>query len=162
MQSFAKFKSESKEKKFEYQLVLAGKKGWLAKEYHQIVKDLGLSKDVVFTGYVVGEELVPLFKGAEFFVMPSLYEGFGMTVLEAFATKTPAILSNVSSLPEIAGDGAMFVNPLNVDEIAESFVKFSKDESLRKTFAEKGFEIAKKFDWDETARKTLEVYESLK
>lgn len=161
LQAFAKFKEESAGK-FEYQLVLAGKNGWLAKEYHQIIKDLGLSKEVVFTGYVVGEELVPLFKGSEFFVMPSLYEGFGMTVLEAFATKTPAIISNVSSLPEIAEDGAVFVNPLDVDEIANAMKKFSQDESLRKGFAGKGFEIAKKFDWDEAAKKTLEVYESLK
>lgn len=165
LQAFAKFKDDFKSnsaKKFEYQLVLAGKNGWLAKEYHQIIKDLGLSKDVVFTGYVVGEELVPLFANSEFFIMPSLYEGFGMTVLEAFATKTPAILSNVASLPEIAADAALFVNPLDVDEMAGSIKKFAEDESLRKSFAEKGYEIAKKFDWDETAKKTLEIYMNLR
>jgi glycosyltransferase involved in cell wall biosynthesis len=165
LEAFSKFKVNQKQKnagKFEYQLVLAGKRGWLAQEYHQIIKDLGLSKDVVFTGYVIGDELVPLFRGAEFFVMPSLYEGFGMTVLEAFATKTPAILSNVSSLPEIAGDAALFINPLDTNQLAESIAKFASDPVLRASYVEKGLVQAKKFDWDKTARETLEVYKSLK
>lgn len=165
LEAFAKFKNQSRQKKsgeFEYQLVLAGKRGWLANEYHQIIKDLGLSKDVVFTGYVVGDELVPLFRGAQFFVMPSLYEGFGMTVLEAFATKAPTILSNVSSLPELAGEGAYYVNPLDTRELVEAIAKFSTDQNLRESFAVKGFEQAKKFDWEKTARQTLEVYKSLK
>ncbi|HAV11607.1 MAG TPA: hypothetical protein DCX32_03635 [Candidatus Moranbacteria bacterium] len=165
LQAFAKLKEEYKNsgnKKFEYQLVLAGKKGWLSEEYIQIIKDLGLSKDIVFTGYIIGDELVPLFKNSEFFIMPSLYEGFGMTVLEAFATKTPAIISNVSSLPEIAKDGALYVNPLSVDEIKDAMKKFIEDGNLRSTYKEKGFAIAQKFDWDETAKKTLEIYESLK
>ncbi len=165
LQAFAKLKNEYKSsggKKFEYQLVLAGKRGWLASEYLQIIKDLGLSKDVIFTGYIIGDELVPLFKNAEFFVMPSLYEGFGMTVLEAFATKTPAIVSNVSSLLEVVQDGALLVNPLSVDEIAEAMKKFIEDENLRNEYREKGFAIAQKFDWNETAKKTLEIYESLR
>jgi len=165
LQAFAKLKEEYKNsgaKKFEYQLVLAGKKGWLAEEYQQIIKDLGLSKDVVFTGYIIGDELVPLFKNCEFFIMPSLYEGFGMTVLEAFATKTPSIISNVATLSEIADGGAMSVNPLSVEEITGSMKTFLEDEDLRNTYREKGLAIAQKFDWDETAKKTLEIYESLK
>lgn len=164
LEAFAKFKTAQKQnsdEKFGYQLVLAGKRGWLASEYHQIAKDLGLSNDVVFTGYVVGDELVPLFQGAEFFVMPSLYEGFGMTALEAFATKTPAILSNVSSLPEIAGDSALFVSPFDIKELTEAITKFATDQDLRQSYAAKGIEQAKKFDWDKTARETLEVYKNL-
>ncbi|HAR99559.1 MAG: Glycosyl transferase group 1 [Candidatus Moranbacteria bacterium GW2011_GWC2_37_73] len=165
LEAFAKFKTEQKQKnagKFEYQLVLAGKRGWLSQEYLQIIKDLILTKDVVFTGYVIGDELVPLFRNAEFFVMPSLYEGFGMTVLEAFATKTPAILANVSSLPEIAGEAAYFINPLDTAELAEAIGKFATDENLRASYIAKGLEQAKKFDWDKTARETLEIYKSLK
>jgi len=165
LEAFSKFKAAQKKKnagKFEYQLVLAGKRGWLSQEYLQIIKDLSLTKDVVFTGYVIGDELVPLFAGAEFFVMPSLYEGFGMTVLEAFATKTPAILSNVASLPEIAGDAALFVNPLDATELAEAIEKFATDGALRESYIEKGLEQAKKFDWEKTARETLEIYKSLK
>ena len=164
LQSFAKIKNEYKNtgKKFDYQLVLAGKKGWLSSEYQQIIKDLGLVRDVAFTGYIIGDELVPLFKNAEFFIMPSLYEGFGMTVLEAFATKTPAIISSVPSLMEIALDGAYFVNPLSVDEISEAMKKFMEDEGLRNEYREKGFAISQKFDWEKTAKETLEIYKSLK
>ncbi|KKP97800.1 MAG: Glycosyltransferase [Candidatus Moranbacteria bacterium GW2011_GWE1_36_7] len=164
LESFAKFKFTQKKKsggKFEYQLVLAGKRGWLAQEYQQIIKDLGLSKDVVFTGYVIGDELVPLFKGAEFFVMPSLYEGFGMTVLEAFATKTPAIISQVASLPELAGEAAYYINPLDTVEMAKAFEEFSSNTELRREYVARGTEQVKKFDWEKTARETLEVYKQL-
>jgi glycosyltransferase involved in cell wall biosynthesis len=145
----------------DYKLVVAGKNGWLGKEYRQAVKDLGIAKDVIFTGYIIGDELVPLFKNAEFFVMPSLYEGFGTTVLEAFATGTPAIVSNVSSIPEIAGDAALMVNPLDVQEIAEAMVRMSADDKLRYDLRQKGFQQVEKFNWEKTAKETLEVYRSL-
>ena len=164
LEAFQKFKEKYQKlnHKFDYQLVVAGKRGWLSNEYLQTVKDFGLSKDVVFTGYVVGDELVPLFKGAQFFVMPSLYEGFGMTVLEALATGTPSIISKVSSLPEIADGAAYYVNPLDTTEIAEAMIKFATDENFKNSFIAKGLEQAKKFDWDKAARETLEVYKSLK
>lgn len=164
LEAFAQFKENFKKegKNFEYQLVLAGKRGWLSEEYRRMVKDLNLTKDVVFTGYVVGDELVPLFKNAQFFVMPSLYEGFGMTVLEALATGTPSIISKVGSLPEVAGDAAFYVNPLDTQEIAEALMKFATDENFRLSFVAKGLEQAKKFDWEKVARETLEVYKSLK
>lgn len=164
LESFAKFKkklsADGNNSKFGYQLVLAGKRGWLSQEYLRIIKDLGINKDVIFTGYVVGDELVPLFKNSEFFIMPSLYEGFGMTVLEAFATGTPAVVSKVSSLPEIAGDSAYYVNPMNTEEIVEAMIKFSQNENLRNEYREKGLEQAKKFDWEKTARETIEIYKS--
>jgi len=141
-----------------YKLVMAGKSGWLSKEYKQMAKDLGVAKDVIFTGYIIGDEMVPLFHHADFFVMPSLYEGFGTTVLEAFATGTPAIVSNVSSIPEIAGNAAELVNPLNVQEIADAMLKFSKDENLKKSYREKGKLQVDKFNWEKCARETLEVY----
>jgi glycosyltransferase involved in cell wall biosynthesis len=144
--------------KCSHKLILAGKNGWLSSEYKQIVKDLGLVKDVIFTGYVVGDELVPLFKNADFFVMPSLYEGFGMTVLEAFATGTPAIVSNVSSIPEVAGDAAMKIDPINTEEISEAMVKFATDENLKAEFREKGKRQVEKFNWEKCARETIEVY----
>lgn len=145
----------------EYKLVMAGKKGWMAKEYKQIAKDLEIGKDVVFTGYVIGDEIVPLFQYADFFVMPSLYEGFGTTVLEAFATGTPAIVSNVSSIPEIAGDAAELVNPFDAKEIADAMLKMSQDENLKNTYRERGLRQVEKFNWEKTARETLEVYKSI-
>ena len=165
LEAFARFKKKclqgKNSKKFDYQLALAGKRGWLSREFKQIAKDFGIAKDIVYTGYIIGDELNPLFKGAEFFVMPSLYEGFGMTVLEAFATQTPAIISNVSSLPEIAGEAAYFVNPLDTEEISEAIWKFSQDEDLRNQYRQKGLEQARKFDWKKTARETLEVYKEM-
>ncbi|HCP08834.1 MAG TPA: hypothetical protein DIT25_03500 [Candidatus Moranbacteria bacterium] len=145
-----------------YKLIMAGKNGWLAKEYKQMAKDLGIAKDVVFTGYIIGDEMVPLFKNADFFVMPSLYEGFGTTVLEAFATGTPAIVTNVSSIPEIAGDAAEFVDPNNGEEIASAMLRFAKDESLKEIYRQKGKRQVEKFDWEICARETLELYKSFK
>jgi len=145
-----------------YKLVMAGKRGWMGKEYKQMAKDLGIIKDVVFTGYVIGDEMVPLFKNADFFVMPSLYEGFGTTVLEAFATGTPAIVSGVSSIPEIAGSAAEFVNPHDAKNIADAMLKLAKDENLKQSLREKGKLQVEKFDWRKCAEETLEVYKSLK
>ena len=165
LKAFSLFKQKQKQKnsgRFDYQLVLAGKRGWLSQEYQQIIKDLGLVKDVVFTGYIIGDELVPLFRKAEFFVMPSLYEGFGMTVLEAFATETPAIISRTASLPELAGDAAHFVNPTNIEEMVDAMMLFSEDASLRDRYRSLGLAQAKKFDWNKCARETIDVYKSLK
>lgn len=163
LEAFAALKKRAKEsgKKWDWQLVLAGKSGWLAPHYPQLVRDLGLAKDVVFTGYVIGEELVPLFRGAQLFVMPSLYEGFGMTLLEAFATQTPAIVSETASLPELAQDAAYFVNPISSSAIADAMGAFMEDENLRESYRAKGLERAKQFSWEETARKTLEVYKKV-
>ena len=165
LEAFSKFKNEQKQKnsgKFEYQLVLAGKKGWLAEQYALQIKSLGLGKDVVFTGYVIGDELVPLFRKAEFFIMPSLYEGFGMTVLEAFATECPAIVSKTASLPELSGEAAFYVNPNDTNEIAGAIAKLAEDENLRNELRVKGLEQARKFSWDKTAQETIEIYKSLK
>lgn len=165
IQAFAKFKQNQKAKSegaFEYQLVLAGKRGWLSQRLQHQIKELGLDKDIIFTGYIVGDELVPLFQGSEFFVMPSLYEGFGMTVLEAFATGTPAILSKIPTLEEI-GDGAVFfTSPTNTDEMASALEKFASDEQLKDSLKQKGIERAKEFDWEKTARETLAIYEKIK
>ena len=148
-------------KKCEHKLVMAGKSGWLSQEYKQIAKDLGIAKDIIFTGYIIGDELTPLFKNADFFVMPSLYEGFGMTVLEAFATGTPAIASNVSSIPEVAGGAAYLVDPLNTQAIADAMIKFAADENLKNEYRAKGLERVKDFNWEKCARETLEVYKEI-
>jgi len=160
LEAFKIFKEKNKKDKIagNYKLVLAGKRGWLAKEYRQIAKDLGLAKDIIFTGYVIGDDLVPLFHNADFFVMPSLYEGFGTTVLEAFATGTPAIVSNVSSIPEIAGDAAELVNPIDVQNIADAMIKLSRNEELKNAYREKGRRQLEKFNWEKCARETLELY----
>jgi len=164
MEAFVVFKKRFQEggKNFNYKLIMAGKRGWLAAEYKQLAKDLGIEKEIIFSGYIVGDDLTPLFANADFFVMPSLYEGFGTTVLEALATGVPAIVSNVSSVPEIAGDAAKLVNPLDTKEIAEAMFQFSQDENLKNSYREKGKKQVEKFNWEKTARETLELYKSLK
>lgn len=165
LEAFAAFKKsylrKYKKDVLPYQLVLAGKRGWLSQEYRQVIKDMGLTKDLIFTGYIIGDELVPLFRNAEFFVMPSLYEGFGSTVLEAFATETPVIASRVSSLPEIAGDAAYFVDPVNAQEIADAMMQFSENPEMRAEYRKRGLEQAKKYSWKKTAQETIKVYNEL-
>ncbi|HCU70390.1 MAG TPA: hypothetical protein DIC35_01385 [Candidatus Moranbacteria bacterium] len=151
---------EKNGKDCEYKLVMAGKDGWMASRYRKMASDLGISDHVIFTGYVVGDDMVPLFSQADFFVMPSLYEGFGTTVLEAFATGTPAIVSNVSSIPEIAGQAARLVDPVNVEEIAISMIELAGNEKIKQDLREKGRKQVEKFNWEKCARETLEVYRS--
>jgi len=163
-EAFVLFKKsfQAKAENFNYKLVMAGKRGWLATEYKQLAKDLDIEKDVIFTGYIIGDDLAPLFAQADFFVMPSLYEGFGTTVLEAFATGVPVISSDVSSIPEIAGDAAMLVNPLDTKEIADAMFQFSESEELKNNYREKGKKQVEKFNWEKTAQETLALYKSFK
>lgn len=166
LEAFAQFKKKiilqnkknKDAKKFDYQLLLVGKKGWLAKECVQIAKDLDITKDIVFAGYVIGDELVPILKNAQFLVLPSLYEGFGMTVLEAFATGLPVIASRLPSLEEIGQDAIYFVNPVDVAGIAQAMVDFSQNSSLREEFRKKGLIRANDFNWRDVALKTIDVY----
>ncbi|NCU41621.1 MAG: glycosyltransferase family 1 protein [Candidatus Moranbacteria bacterium] len=157
LEAFARFHKKNKK----HQLVLAGKRDWLSGEYRRMAKDLGIASKVVFTGYVVGDDLVPLLKKAEFFIMPSLYEGFGSTVLEALATGTPTLASRVTSLPEIAGEAVHFFNPFDVEEMARSMILFASDPKLRQEYAQKGPLCAKKYQWQKTAQETLEVYKRM-
>ena len=160
LEAFSLFRKQSKENE-KYTLVVAGKRGWLSKEYKRIAKDFGVGSNTVFTGYVVGDDLVPLFKNSEFFVMPSLYEGFGSTVLEALATGTPTIASRVNSLPEIAGDAAFFVDPHDTEALADAMKRFASDKDFRESFGKKGPSQAKKYTWETTAQKMLDVYTNL-
>ena len=141
------------------QLVIAGKKGWLYEEIFQQVEELELEGKVVFTGYVVAGDLPALLSGARLFVFPSLYEGFGLPVLEAMACGTPVICSNASSLPEVAGDAALLVDPLDVEGLAAAMERVLGDDALRAELIERGFERARKFSWERCARETLDVLE---
>lgn len=143
-----------------YQLVVCGKKGWLYKDilraFHEVNKG-----DIILTNYVSGDDLVKLYQGADMFVFPTLYEGFGLPVLEAMACGAPVINSNVSSLPEISEDASILIDPLDVESISEAMVRLAFSESLRADLREKGLLRAAEFSWTETARKTLDVYRSV-
>ncbi|OGI25773.1 MAG: hypothetical protein A3J76_00930 [Candidatus Moranbacteria bacterium RBG_13_45_13] len=160
IEAFSKFKN-SFQGKSNYQLVVAGKKGWLTEAYFQQTEDLGVKEDVVFTGYVSGDELKPLYANCEFFVMPSLYEGFGQTIVEAMACGAPCLVSKVSSIPEIVDKAACFVNPHDTEGIARGMENLAQDKALRERLSAAGKEQAKKFSWEKCARETLEVYKNV-
>jgi len=146
------------ELKANYQLVIAGMKGWKADEVILKVKQAGIENRIVFTGFVPEDDLPYLINAAEFLIFPSLYEGFGIPPLEAMACGTPVLASNTSCIPEIVGDAALLFDPYNVDEIASAMYKALVKDNLRKSLVDKGFERVKLFSWEETARRTLELY----
>jgi len=134
-------------------LVIAGKKGWL---YHKAVA--GGDGDVLFVGYVARDDLPALISGARLFVFPSLYEGFGFPVLEAMACGTPVLCSNASSLPEVAGNAAILVNPLDVEAMARKMERVWK-EGVPEELIRRGFERARSFSWDECAQQVMRALE---
>lgn len=140
-------------------LVLVGKRAWLYNETIRTVDELELSKWVILTGYVPETDLPALYSGATCFVYPSYFEGFGLPPLEAMKCGTPVIVGNRTSLPEVVGDAALLVDPFDVDEIAAGIERILGDENLRTSLKEKGIQRASGFDWQETARLTLGVYE---
>ena len=143
------------------QLVLAGKRGWLYDDLFAQVARLGLADRVLFPGYVADADLPTLLSGALAFVFPSLYEGFGIPVLEAGACEVPVITSNTSSLPEVAGDAALLVDPHDVDAIAEAMYRLVTDPALRAELIRRGRENVKRFSWEKCARETLAVLEEV-
>jgi glycosyltransferase involved in cell wall biosynthesis len=142
------------------QLVLAGPTGWLFDEILDRITHLGLSDRVVVTGYVPTADLASLLSGALAFVFPSLYEGFGLPVLEAMACGTPVVCSNVSSLPEVAGNAALLVDPLDTEALVEALARIVSDPGLRRELVQRGFRQAKRFSWRRCARETLQVLEN--
>jgi len=164
LQAFKVFKDKINEKYpgKKYQLVLGGKPGWLVQHLLQVAKDLGIANDLKFLGYVEGDDLKKLFFLSSAFVMPSLYEGFGMTVLEALASRAVVAASNIETIKEIAGETVEYFDPLDVRAMAEKIeflVSLSDEEKNRKV--EKGLIQAKKYSWQKCAEKTLEVYQKV-
>ena len=134
-----------------YKLVLVGGKGWKYENIFKQIEQLGLSEHVVFTGYVDEEDKVAIYQMAKLFVYPSLFEGFGMPVAEAMAAGVPVITSNVSSMPEVAGDAGILVNPENVDNIADAMQHLLSDEKLYQQCVHRGLQQCMKFTWERSA-----------
>lgn len=122
------------------------------------VHRLRLHKDVRFLGYVSDEKLAILYRLASLFAFPSLYEGFGLPALEAMASGTPVLTSNVSSLPEVAGDAAVLVDPYDVDAIADGLVRVLSDASLAADLSRKGLLRARDFSWERSVARTRDIY----
>lgn len=138
-------------------LVIAGKKGWLFESIFKKVQSLRLEDKIILTDYVKDEEVPYLYNGAKLYVLPSLYEGFGMPLIEAMACGTPVAGSNVSSIPEVIGPGLLF-NPESAKEIADAIMKvlsMSQDDQQKIQYA--SIDHAKQFTWQKTAMETLHV-----
>jgi glycosyltransferase involved in cell wall biosynthesis len=142
-------------------LAIAGMKGWMYEDLLQTVRRLDLESRVIFTGYVSEGEKPFLIVAAKAFAYPSLYEGFGIPVLEALACGVPTVTSNVSSLPEVAGDAALTVDPESVAEISAALEKLVSDAPLRTKLSQAALRQAAKFTWTATAAQTRETYVEL-
>ncbi len=139
-------------------LIVVGKKGWLSDEIYNAPKKFGMEDRVKFLGYVPTDDIVSLMNGALAFVFPSLYEGFGLPVLEAMACGCPVVTSSISSLPEVVGDAGILVDPYDVEDIARGIsVILELDEAQRRNLVDAGLERARKFTWEETAKQTIKV-----
>src|SRR5207253_5550304 len=142
-------------------LVLVGKQAWLFDETLQAIGANGVEDLIVLTGYVPEADLPALYSGAVCFVYPSYFEGFGLPPLEAMKCGVPVIAGNRTSLPEVVGDAGLLVDPFDEAAIASAIARMIDNSDLRGELRAKGTKRAELFDWRETARRTLEVYEQV-
>jgi glycosyltransferase involved in cell wall biosynthesis len=142
-------------------LVIAGRRGWLFDETLDHARQLGLRERVIFLDAPQDEDMVALYNGAIALVLPSHYEGFGLPVLEAMACGTPTIISNRGSLPEIAGDASLVVDPDDAGALAGALDSVWRDPRLRAALHQKGLARAATFTWERCARETLAAYQSV-
>ncbi len=140
-------------------LVVVGGKGWGGVNISELVSELGLVNHVRILGYVDEPALAALYANAQFLAMPSLYEGFGLPLIEAMAYGTPVLTSNNSSMPEVAGDAGLLVDALDTDSIESGLNQLIIDESLRASLADNAKKNAARFDWDESAKQLVTVFE---
>lgn len=141
----------------ETKLVIVGATGWLTSDLAPLVQAHDLTDRIIFTGYVTDNDLPVWYQAATVFCYPSLYEGFGLPVLEAMACGTPVVTSRTSSIPEVTGEAAMLVDPTDVAALAHALQSVLSDEARRNTMAEAGIARAQTFSWERTAAATLDV-----
>ena len=142
-------------------LVIVGRQGWKYKRIFEEIKNSKKSAKIRYIGYVAEADKPAIIKLAKLLVYPSFYEGFGFQPLEAMALGTPAIVSQVTSLPEVVGDAALLVNPYNIDDIRTGMDLLLTDETLRRRFIAKGLEKVKQYSWQRTAEQVLEGLSNL-
>ncbi len=163
LRAFKRLKEQPRFKKLK--LVKVGKAGGPEIDFRRqtvrIMDSLNLNQEVIFTETVPEKDLVAYYRGAKCFVFPSLYEGFGLPPLEAMACGCPVISSDTSSLPEVVGEAAIKVSPHDIEELAVALEKILTDRELRENLIARGATQAAKFSWEQTAKKTLEIYEGV-
>ena len=158
IKAFISFKEITKSK---IKLVLAGRMNWGGSDLEKLVINKNLQKEVIFPGYIKDQDLPAIISGATAVLYISLYEGFGFPALEAMKVGTPVIASNTSSIPEVVEDAGLLVNPLDHREIINAMYEISSNVKLRNQCIQKGIKQAKKFSWETTAKKTVEVYQNI-
>ncbi|NJL92658.1 MAG: glycosyltransferase family 4 protein [Anaerolineae bacterium] len=142
-------------------LVIAGGKGWLEAPIHAQVAELGLQNRVHLIGFVADEDLSALYSLATLTAYPSLYEGFGFPILESMACGTPVLASTTSSMPEVSGQAAWLVDPLDTEALAEGLRRLLTDPALRETLSTAGLERARQFTWERAAQQLYDLYQRL-
>ncbi len=153
-QNFEKLKNK-------YKLVIAGKQGISYTLYKEYVDNHNLADYVLFTGFVDNIYLPFLYNAASLFIFPSFYEGFGLPPIEAMACGTPVIASNVTSIPEVLKNGALYVDPNNIDDISEKMLHVLNDPSLQQELISKGLKVNAAYSWEKTAFETLNAYKKI-
>lgn len=142
----------------QYPLVIVGSHGWLSQQLHKQIMRFEKQGVVRYIGYVADTELYHLYSGARGFAFPSIYEGFGLPILEAMASGAPVLTSNVSSMPEVAGDAAILINPHDVDDMAHGLEKLLSDDLFYVEARTKGFATVARYTWQACIQKTVGVY----
>lgn len=156
--AFEKVKAEGKT---DLKLVISGPKGWMWQGTFEAAKKCAFSKDIIFTGNVSSRHLHELYRYAHIFVTPSLYEGFGLPVIEAMESGIPCAISNNSSLSEIGDSAALLFDPMDVSDIAKKIKIFLQDEKLRNEYSRKSIERANFFSWEKAAKLHVDVFENM-
>jgi glycosyltransferase involved in cell wall biosynthesis len=139
-------------------LVIAGGRGWLEDPIHETIRANHMDEHVVFTGFADDADLPALYSAAACVALPSLYEGFGIPVLEAMACGTPVVTSNISSLPEVAGNAALMINPTDLEAMVDAMEQLLTDSALRQTLIQRGYIRAQQFTWEASAQHLRRVY----
>ncbi|MPZ14452.1 MAG: glycosyltransferase [Chloroflexi bacterium] len=156
IEAYSRFRSRTGLK---HELVIAGARGWLSEETFRQAARSAFPSEIRFTGFVPDVHLPALYTGAEVLVYPSLYEGFGLPVLEAMACGTPVVCSNVAAFPEFAGDAALLVTPEDPEAIADAIERICLDTALRGTLRDRGIQRARAYQWRPSAERLLQVYQ---
>ena len=159
IEAYSKIRSSLTE---DVKLIILGSYRDKSQKLVTMCSDLNIEDHVIFAGFIPEEHVSSFYNACEVFVYPSFYEGFGLPPLEAMSCGTPVICSNTTSIPEVVGDCCIPIDPYKIDSISDAICKILKDDNLRNTLSQKGLERAKLFSWKDTAKKTLEAYETIK
>lgn len=152
---------KSRKCQHQIRLVIAGSVGHVVGDVLSLPSRCGVGDQVILPGIIRDDDLPALYSGASLFVFPSYYEGFGFPVLEAMSCGVPVVASNASSLPEIAGDAALLVDPHRQDDLCQAMQRVLTDEGLRQEMKQKGFARVELYSWEKTAQRTLQVYKKV-